>query len=181
MAHANLDALHDRCSLVEFVVTPTDAPLKYDIGKSTFIQLLRAAKRRKPKCFQKNSTRYLYDDLVYEVSVSQTGPEVKTYRRTSLEMVACNKGMSRLLYAKEKIPYYMFPSTMDICDIVTSSNVAFRIHNNVYLNFEVTKSDNSDEYFYKVFVNYNHEKDVDLTFVQTKIDEALGLLCTLDR
>jgi hypothetical protein len=170
-----MNKMHNRCSLVEYVMTPPGAPTKYDIGQSKFIQLLKAVKRRKQKCCQKNSTKYMYEDMVYEVS----GPEVKTYRRASLsiesmESKSCH--MIRLLFAKEKIPYYMFPSTMNICDIVTCSNVAFRIHNNVYLNFEVTKSDGSDEHFYKVYINYNHDKDADMTFIQTKINEALDLI-----
>lgn len=51
---------------------------------------------------------------------------------------------------------------------------SFRVNNRIYVNFETYIIDD-DEYF-KVYLNYNHEKNVDMDIINKEIDNILSNL-----
>jgi hypothetical protein len=142
----------------------------YNLGKKYFDELLaKQTKKSHPKMF----TRYTHEDLIYEC-----GPgEVRTYRKNPVSSEAYNASDGILVnkYIKEKIPFYMFPSTTRIYEVAEITSIVIRMHNNVYLNFEVHMIGPA-VIVYKVFVNYNIEaRDCPAT-IEKHIKNALALL-----
>jgi hypothetical protein len=139
----------------------------------------------------KHFTRYLFEDMVYECSSA----DVRTYRKTPKVLKTTHsdsdsdKHIMEGSYNKEKIPFYMFPSTTSLYDTSDVSSTVFRVHNNVFINFEmqsfdsdisdisnVSGSGSGSETIYKVFVNYNVDPRDDPDTIKTVIDRTLGFL-----
>lgn len=149
---------------VEFVFhnhNGNSVPVNIDLGEFAFFQLL--ANFPKPSMFSKNITRYFHGDLIYEVC----NKEIKTFKKTPIDYVA-EKANVKLFYYKEKIPFYLFPSTQDIHEVQNISSAIFRIHNNIYMNFDIITYPNQKGCAptYKVYLNYNHEPNIDADHVK---------------
>ena len=142
----------------------------------------------------KHFTRYLFEDMVYECSSA----DVRTYRKTPKVLKTTHsdsdsdKHIMEGSYNKEKIPFYMFPSTTRLYDTSDVSSTVFRVHNNVFINFEMQRFtqdiNNIDininnninkpliSIVYKVFVNYNVDSRDDPDIIKAVITRALGNL-----
>lgn len=136
-----------------------------DLGKKEFASLYNACSE-KYKIFDKNLSRYFYDDLIYEICNN----EVKVYSKQSVNLEKEN-GIMKTMYLKDKKPYYMFGSTQKINNKQIVSCSIIRLHNNVYLNFEVIEFPHLDKVIYKVYLNYNHEEINDLEHIQNKVND----------
>jgi len=152
---------------IEYVFTNGASAASVDVGKAKFLQLLDFCKGLQgTKYFNKESIRYFYDDLVYEI-VNNT--EVKTYRKVGLNATT-HDTYTVLKFKKEKIPYFQFPSTTSINNVQYVSSAIIRFHNNIYMNFEVIEyKDKTVSPTYKAFLNYNHESNIDPVFIQAKL------------
>lgn len=127
-------------------------------------------------------TRYLYRDLVYENGANQ----VKTWRKTpiSINVLSASSGSGTSIGAREileaqfnmdKIPCYMFPSTLQIYDNADVTKTVFSLHKNVLINFETMVFD-ATNIVNKVFVSYNKDIKDDPDTVKLTIDRAISLL-----
>lgn len=138
-----------------------------DVGKKKFSQMFNSC-HEKYKCFEKNISRYFYDDLIYEIC----NQEVKVFNK---QPIHCNNenGITKTKYIKDKKPYYMFGSTQKINNMQNVSSAIFRLHNNVYLNFEIIEFPHLDKFIYKVYLNYNHDDINDMDHIQKKVNDFL--------
>ena len=152
---------------IEFVLI--NSPDSVDIGQNKYLDLLSLCKGLQgTKYFMKESVRYFYDDLVYEVI---GGTEVKTYRKAGINIKAYDTFI-KMQFTKEKIPYFKFPSTTCINNVQYVSTAIIRFHNNIYMNFEAIQYGQEDSPItFKVFLNYNHDPSIDSTFIQSKMEE----------
>lgn len=75
---------------------------------------------------------------------------------------------------KNKLSILSVPSTLNIYSENFIKRLIFRISNRVFVNFEHGITDNKT--YYKVFINYNHDKDVDVSVVLRHIKDALETL-----
>lgn len=155
---------------VEFVLCTGNEKNKnaidINLSENAFLQLLSHLSEKKDtrsNMFLKNITRYFYDDLIYEIC----NKEIKTLRKTPVDVISSNSTL-KLLYYKEKIPFYLFPSTNDIHEVQNISSAIFRFHNSIYLNFDIITypRNPSASRTYKVYLNYNHEQNIDAEHIQ---------------
>lgn len=160
----------------------------YNIEKTKFNTLLSSVQNQSKKGHTAKHlrfTRYIYKDLVYECSDSA---DVRTYRKTPLSLTVkqSDKDKDKDIcidimqgnYSKEKIPFYMFPSTTGLYDVVDVQSSVFRVHNNVFINFETQRFTNSKDStdVFKVFINYNVDPRDDAELVKTIIEKAVSTL-----
>lgn len=82
--------------------------------------------------------------------------------------------MFAIAQTKNKLSILSVPSTLNIYSENMIRKLIFRISNRVFVNFENGMTDN--EKYYKVFVNYNHDKDVDVNVVVKNINDVLDKL-----
>ena len=75
------------------------------------------------------------------------------------------------MFIKDKVPNFMFPSTNKLNDMQTVSSVVVRFHNNVYMNFEHIIHVNDSNPIFKVYLNYNHDSNIDPMFIKNKMQD----------
>ena len=154
--------MSQKWNYVEFVFYTSQLAnsVNIDMGEFAFLQLL-ATFSKDTKMFSKNITRYFYGDLIYEVC----NKEIKTFKKTTINC-KIEKANTKLFYFKEKIPFYLFPSTQDIHEMQNISSAIFRIHNNIYMNFDIITYPQNNTRTYKVYLNYNHEPNIDIDHIK---------------
>jgi len=142
---------------------------------------------RNKKCFEKRWTRYIHTDLVYEVY--EGPPEIKTYRIVPVSVKDQigqneNQPIIEAAYQKEKLPFFMFPSTRHMNDVVSIHSTLIRLHNHVYINFERQISKTSQikngSFFqkdHKIFVNCNKDEYADKDNINKIVEDAIKMLC----
>lgn len=139
-----------------------------NIGADAFAYIFEKYSTIDKNYFKKQYIKYILNDLVYEYSNSPK-KYINTYRLTPIGCITNDDQYVKLMYCKEKIPYYLFPSTNKLTETLYINNMIFRIHNNVYLNFEMSKS--NKQQYYKIYINYNATEMVDQSIVDNCISK----------
>jgi hypothetical protein len=78
-------------------------------------------------------------------------------------------------YVREKLPYHMFPCTRGLHDISYIHRLTYRLHNRLFLNFEIQKTMDHTE-LYKVYFNYNHDKSSEVSTITKPLGEVMQSL-----
>jgi hypothetical protein len=154
------------CNYYEIVLMDDD---KYDLGQSKFSKILAKMIQTEYKHFSRQYKEYIIDDKVIhnfnneETKVSQIIPidffDKKTYRIIG--------------YQKTKLTPLNYPSTTYIYNTSYIKKLIFRISNRIYINFEIALSDSKT---YKIYINYNHDHNVDNTVITKSLTDILTLL-----
>jgi len=152
---------------IEYVLGTSSS---YNIAKTDFVNILTKHSRLSQGTRQ--FTRYFYDDLVYECSNNDSS---RTYRKIPVAST-CGKPLIKNEYTKENVPFYMFPSTNRLLEVMDVECVTIRFHGSVFLNFETQTFDKGNTVVYKIFVNHNVETRDDPDTVQKHITRAISLL-----
>ena len=156
-------------SYIEYVLC-SDTNI-YNIPKASFFNILNKHSRLPQST--RHFARYYYDDLVYESSSS----DIKTYRKAPISSKIKTPALvMENQYNKENVPFYMFPSTTQLLEVMDVDSVVIRYHNNVFLNFEIQTHGPIVPPVYKIYVNHNVETRDDPDTVQKHITRALSLL-----
>lgn len=161
---------------VDFVLTPYDESYDYDIKEKDFLRILTHLKNTDLQCFQKHYKEMVYHDLSYEV-LTQTN-SINVVKKIS-KGIDTNwvDDMVVTVWHKTKVPFHMFPSTTDISSICFVSKAIFKVSNRVFINFEIKKyQDNPTISFSKIFINYNHDENVDCSKSYEHVEKALRYL-----
>lgn len=158
---------------IEYVLTPS--PNVYNIEKPKYDALLsRVSQHLKSSGSHKHYTRYVFEDMHYDAS----NVDSKTYRivpvQLDTEMMDIS-GITKASYVKEKIPFYMFPSTTRIYENFDMTTIVFRIHKNLFINFE-THLFIDGQVVHKVYINHNLDERDDTITINKKITDSLSLL-----
>lgn len=143
----------------------------YNIDDKLFLKLLRdVSKRFKMKYFSKKFKRYRVNNLSMEV----TNDETNIYKQNT---VSFDNGSNYIITRskKNKVPYHQFPCTRNIHEITYVHMLTFRLHNRLFLNFEIKKSLDSAQKF-KIFFNYNHDKNSDIDHIMTLLHDVMQFL-----
>jgi hypothetical protein len=159
---------------IEFVIL--DGENITDIPDNMFFKLLNNMKNKGYACFQKHYKEYIYRNMVYE---NNDKSQIKIYKIALNNHDTLENGLKVLIYHKEKLPYHVFPSTTMLHSICYVSKVIFKINNRIYINFEKRKYDSEDSNnvsFNKVFINYNHDDNVDLSNIENALNTCISQL-----
>ena len=150
--------------------------ININIDPSSFEKKKTAIHRAcKHKCFEKEWTRYIIEDLTYEVYA--TPKEIKTYRLTQFDFQLYeDQHVAKCLFLKEKIPYFMFPSTNKLNAVIAIQSTIYRMHNHVYINFERHTFKNNPFTNLKIFVNVNRDSYADGANLDKIVEDAIRLL-----
>lgn len=171
---ANIITSTDLINFVEIcVVKPQSSPNVIDstMRKELFLDILKqVAKQYKLKYSSKQIKRYKKNNLVLEISNN----EYKTYKET-----VCNfsneENLFYLYKKRDRIPYHLFPCTTDFNEIVYIKRLIFRLHNRLFLNFEILRNMENEELF-KIYINYNHDKTSEINSILELLNNIIEFL-----
>jgi hypothetical protein len=145
-----------------------------DISDKHFFKLIESLKKSGYSSFQKHYKEYVYRNMIYE---NNEKSQIKVFKNTFKKTQNISPNIIANVFYKEKVPYHMFPSTKLIYSVSYVSKLIFKVNNRIFINFEKRKYDtqaNSNVSFNKVYINYNHDDNVDLTNIQDT------LVCVMD-
>ena len=170
-----MDLIPDNCNYIEFVFLNNQSKKNdcYDVNlpQSLFSEFLMQLQKEKIKYFLKQYKCYVHKCLYLENS-----EELKVYEKKMIHAKKLNDHVIATFYIKDKRPYHMFPSTLNIHTVFYVKRMTFRIHNRIFVNFDVQFYPQSKKEVLKVFVNYNHDKDVDMTFIYKEIERLFKIM-----
>lgn len=161
---------------IEFVMMKNSSDDCYDVSDNKFFELLHETKRKHNNAFQRHYKEYIFRNMVYENNKEN---QLQVYKKTLNSHAMLNSSQPTfkvLTYHKEKLPYHVFPSTHLLHSISYVSKATFKLNNRVFLNFERKHYENSDTFYNKIYINYNHDNNVDLSTIEKAINEAIGLI-----
>jgi hypothetical protein len=157
---------------IEYVIMKTNN-MNYDISDHMFFDLLHNIKRKHNNVFQRHYKEYVFRNFVYENNKEN---QLQVYKKTLHFHKMHDRKFKVMTYHKEKLPFHIFPSTQNLHSITYVSKATFKINSRVFLNFERKKYEYSEEYYNKIYINYNHDSNVDLTTIEQAINEAIRLI-----
>lgn len=120
----------------------------------------------------KLSKVYVKDNLYLEAD--NDTKEVRVYKKEGLKQIDY-KYYKVLAYEKHKLPIHLFPSTTNFHSIYYVRNTIYRLHSKVYINIEEQKFKENKEII-KIYINYNHNKALEIGEIQAKLERAFKLL-----
>ena len=163
---------------IEFIVLPPDTSINEnkitslswnsDAFKQLMATSIARAKKLQLKPFMKNIKVYTKDNLVME---SEPDCETRVFIKDTVNYKIIVNNLIQLTYKKSKVPVHTFPSTLNLHNISQVQTLTIRLHNRVFLNFEI-----ADNKYRRVYINYNHEEAVNQSYVFDKIAHAFKLL-----
>jgi hypothetical protein len=143
----------------------------YDLGECEFSKILSKMISTDYKFFERQYKEYFIDDIIIhnynneETKVSKLKPknyiDIDNYRIIG--------------YQKTKLTSINYPSTTYIFNINYIKKLIFRVSNRIYINFEISLDEDSLK-TYKVYINYNHDQNVDFTLIDKTLDDIIKLL-----
>lgn len=134
-----------------------------------FWHLLESMHKTNYKYFQREYKEYILNDLTCQMF---TNDDVKVYKNTVVG-VDIHDDLFIAKYNRSKMTLLNFPSTTMIHNTSYVKQMIFRISNRIYLNFKI-QIDRNRTKTYTVFINYNHEDNVDLSLINKSIATLLG-------
>ncbi len=170
-----------------YLVSPINTIQKNDIttiyntnlDPDIFFKILASMKKYAPqdiKYFQKEYKEYIVNDIVCQVYPSDN--ETKVFRKKPMNVDYNDKQHLLLLaFNKNKLTMLNFPSTKNINQTNYSKALIFRISNRIYLNFVISiNEDMVDQKTYNIYINYNHDSNVDLPLINSSINKILEII-----
>lgn len=188
----HVQRLISRGNHLEFVFLPSfvtnrnddnqDAVISHNVPHDIFIQLMKNMKKANLHGFQKHYKEYVYRNLYYEHSQTET-TNIHLYKK-EIKVIECGLHDSLCVMAsqRDKISYHIFPSTNKIPSVAYVSKATFKINNRIFINFESKKytstidEEDVGETYNKIYINYNHDENVDVQKSVENIDKALKAL-----
>jgi hypothetical protein len=146
------------------------------MGDSVFFKLMHDVKNKNLHCFQKYCKEYVHRNKFYE---NNDKSQIRVFKKTLSETQVVTHGSNQyrvLAYYKEKLPYHAFPSTTMMHSISYVIRSTFKINNRVFLNFERRMYKDAPRPFNKVYINYNHDDNVDVNNIDTAVQAALDII-----
>lgn len=149
-----------------------------NLDPDIFFKILASMKKysQDVKYFQKEYKEYTVNDIVCQIYPSDN--ETKVFRKKPVNVEYNDKQHLLILsHNKNKLTMLNFPSTKNINQITYSKALIFRISNRIYLNFVISMNERlADKKTYNIYINYNHESNVDLSLINNAIKQILEII-----
>jgi hypothetical protein len=145
--------------------------------KDVFYTLMYKMMDTKYKYHHKQYRELVIGDVHYHNFKNE---EINVFGITTNNVENIDNKFCMLAQQKTKLSILSFPSTMKVYNDNVVRKMTFRVSNRIFVNFEhgMISNGKDDEKFYKVYVNYNHDKDVDVQNAIDTIKNALSILCS---
>lgn len=148
-----------------------DGSINTNMNEDMFMQILKRLTNSNYKYFGKQHKTYYHHDLVYE---NYNQEEIKTYSRTIQEYkIDKDKKIVTLFINKDKIPFHMFPASTLMNAVSTVKKLVFRAHNRIYINFQLEKIDGQVNFTRKIYINYNHDENLDSAYISDILGKTI--------
>lgn len=146
-------------------------------SKTDFVSLLNKIieSRKIKRPFEKQYRIMKCNNLIYSNNISDN--KYNLFSTTYIDRnILDNKLL--ILYKKDNLPVFQFPSTNNYDDDYYTNNITFKITNLIYLNFEIKKK--GSELYYRVYINQNNDKvNIDHTLIIKNIRETIQIIDNL--
>lgn len=146
-------------------------------SKTDFVSLLNKIieSRKIKRPFEKQYRIMKCNNLIYSNNISDN--KYNLFSTTYIDRnILDNKLL--ILYKKDNLPVFQFPSTNNYDDDYYINKITFKITNLIYLNFEIKKK--GSELYYRVYINQNNDKvNIDHTLIIKNIRETIQIIDNL--
>jgi hypothetical protein len=142
-----------------------------NIQKDKFLSLMEHISAKNLKFFQKIYTEEIWNNIHFH---NNNNEDLKITKKDCISSEIVDSKYAVLGFNKVKMSLLNIPSTTDILSYSQISRLTLRISNRVYINFEVRKRHDGE--YYKIYINYNHDKNVDPITIQKQINQAMMML-----
>lgn len=144
-----------------------------NVPEEQFVKLLHVIMSRYHNHFEKLFQCILRSDLVLENYAEKK--DINSYKKEVIKTEHRNNNIIVLHYNRNKIPFHMFDSNTDINSLYYCRRLTFRVLNRVYINFD-TQLYSDETIVRKIYVNYNHDDNVDMENINMTINTILNIL-----
>jgi hypothetical protein len=141
------------------------------IHREQFYNLMYRMMDTNNRYHQKQYSEKIIGDISYQ---NYKNEETSVYNFQTNTIESISDKLFAIAQTKNKLSILSVPSTFNIYSENVIKKMIFRISNRVFVNFENGMTDN--EKYYKVYINYNHDKDVDVNVIIGHIRSALDIL-----
>lgn len=167
---------------IEFSVIASDTTTKLvsnelyavyntSLERDAFYNLMYKMMDTHHKYNQKQYKEMVIGSVYYQNSKNE---EINIHNIHTHRTVCYQNQLLAKVQQKNKLTILSLPSTMNINMESHVRKLTFRVTNRVFVNFENGVCD--DHKYYKITVNYNHDKDVDLSNVIEVLEKTLSHL-----
>jgi hypothetical protein len=143
-----------------------------DHSEADFYNIMNKCKKSHFRFFQKDYKEYVYKDL--EAQYHEDG--LKVARSTLVHYDDEIPKYTVLYFNRQKLTPMNFPSVNKFEKVTFIRKLIFRVNNRIYINFVCSLDDKTDVKNYTIYINYNHEENVDTTSTKKLINECIELL-----
>jgi hypothetical protein len=145
---------------------------KTNLGCDKFMSLLDTMRDGNFKFFQKEYKEYIHKDIICQC---YTNDEIKVFKKKSLKS-STSKHWLIVYNNKIKQTLLNFPSTTDLQCTSYNKKLIFRVNNRIYVNFKISLDTCTGNKWYEVYINYNHEENVDTQLAKNTLEEVMKML-----
>jgi len=141
-----------------------------------FLELLGCMKKSDAnsfKYFQKEYKEYLYTDIILQ---NYKNTELRVFRQNFVN-INSDKHYTMIGFNRSKLTFLSVPSTTNIHDMIYVKRLIFRVNNRIFVNFQISLHKDGKK-TYQVFINYNHETNIDPEGVTKTLDDVMKILTT---
>lgn len=173
----DIDFVDDSVNYYELVLLAeennSDVQWNTNFDKNTFMAIMGKLTNVGSglKYFQKNYKEQVWTNIHYQ---NTDNAELKIIKKDCVSSSVYKNKFLAQGFNRSKMSLLNIPSTSDIYTTTDVSRLTFRISNRVYINFEVHVIEDTE--YYKVYINYNHDKNVDPISVRKQLQQAISLL-----
>lgn len=149
-----------------------------DIPVAEFYEKLKTiSKQKNIKYFVKRLKRYRVGEMVLELTPADgdTSEQRVVLRQTPASCCVVDKALLCVGYIREKAPLHQFPCTLNLHEVCYVQRLTFRLHNRVYLNFEIQRYIDGQA-VHKAYLNYNHDHGTERSGVAQLLGEYAAAL-----
>jgi hypothetical protein len=147
----------------------TDDPIDINISTPQAEHWIDALHKRGFKPFRKEFKTYIHRDMHME-NMGHTDIKVFSQTMTNIQKIPEMPNVAMVEYIKDKQPFHAFPSTTSHDVILYTKRLTFRVHNRIFVNFDVQLYPDDGSTVTKVFINYNHEEGMDRDVIKSTLD-----------
>ena len=162
---------------IEVVLVPNlSRPDHINVDEVLFHKMMNVLRQTSQHPLQRHFKEYIYRNLVYEINDQH---QIQVFKkRCGYQANVPDSNVHVFVYHREKQAYHSFPSTTMIHSVSYVDRATFKINNRLFLNFEkkIYENNKNNETFYKIFINYNHDNNVDISTMQSSLQHLTNRL-----
>lgn len=148
----------------------------YNFNKDEFYSILQKINeimsKKSIKPYQREWKEYVHADIYYK---NYSNNEIKIYKKTHVDVEELLGDWILIKSLKTKHSPLNYSCTTQMFAILYTRCLIYRVNNRIYINFENSWNEKTNKNEYKIYINYNHDNNVDLPLIKKKIIEIINI------